>query len=77
MFKRSTATVLWFFATWCMWELLAYFTGWPRLLGPVLATAAAAVIGFDPMRAIWSRRDDSGTDQPHETVNLRGVGLVH
>ncbi len=53
MFKRSTATVLWFFATWCMWELVAYFTGWPRLVGPVLATAAAATIGFDPMRAIW------------------------
>src|SRR5688500_1841697 len=68
MLKRSVATVGWFFATWCMWELLAYFTGWPRLVGPVLATAAAATIGFDPMRAIWSPRD--GTDRPHEPVNL-------
>jgi hypothetical protein len=75
MFKRSVATVLWFFATWCMYELVVYFVGAPRLLGPVLATAASALIGLDPMRAIW-RHDEPAPRQARETIQLHGAGLV-
>lgn len=74
MFKRSLATVLWFFATWCIYELLVYFIGMPRLVGPVLATAAAAVIGFDPTRSIW-RPQAPAAGHRRETIQLQGAGF--
>jgi hypothetical protein len=74
MLKRSLATVMWFFATWCLYELAVYFVGAPRPLGPVLATAAAALIGFDPMRALWPR-NESASRQRREVPQLQGAGL--
>ena len=57
MLKRSFATAGWFLATWCVYELVAYFTGWPRAIGPMIAVPIAAFVGIDPFAAIWPRAD--------------------
>jgi hypothetical protein len=56
MLKRLLASVLWFYATWYGWSILADMTGLPDMLGPVLGLALAAFIGLDPMHRIWTRR---------------------
>jgi hypothetical protein len=56
MKKRLLATVLWFYATWYGWSILADMVGLPALLGPVVALAVAAVIGLDTMHRIWTKR---------------------
>ena len=56
MKKRLFATVLWFYATWYGWSILADMAGMPGMLGPVVALAVAAVIGLDPMHRIWTKR---------------------
>lgn len=55
MLKRSVATVGWFLATWCVYELAVSFTDWPRIIGPMLALPIAAFVGVDPFAAIWPR----------------------
>ena len=56
MKKRLFATVLWFYATWYGWSILANMTGMPAMLGPVVALAVAVVIGLDPMHRIWTKQ---------------------
>lgn len=55
MVKRIAAALLWFFAAWYAWNVLAWVLGLPELAGPVFAAAAAALIAGDPMHRIWSR----------------------
>jgi hypothetical protein len=53
MLKRSLAVLLWFYAGWYAGALIAYHLGISDILGPVLGTAAAALIAVDPRRIIW------------------------
>jgi hypothetical protein len=52
--RRFVAALLWFLAVWFLWDLGAYFTGAPRLFGPVFGFAAAALVTVDPRQAIWT-----------------------
>ncbi len=67
MKKRVTATVLWFFAAWYAGAMLAYILGVSVALGPILGTAAAALIAGDPRGIIWTRREvtRTSTASPH------------
>lgn len=55
MTKRAVATILWFYAGWYAGATLAFLLGLAPALGPILGTAAAAIVAVDPRRAIWSR----------------------
>jgi hypothetical protein len=55
MQKRAVAAVLWFAAVWATYEVVWSLTGLPRMLGPVLAAAIAAVVTVDPSGWFWSR----------------------
>ncbi len=55
MHKRPIAAVLWFAAVWFTYEVIWSVTGVPRAVGPILATAAAAMIAVDPTGWFWSR----------------------
>ena len=68
MKKRVTAAVLWFCAAWYAGAMLAYILGVSIALGPILGTAAAALIAGDPRGIIWSRREvtpRTSTTAPH------------
>ncbi len=54
MFKRIVAAPLWLIAVWCLYDLAAYFTGLPRVVGPVLGTALAAFVVVDPLGLFWA-----------------------
>lgn len=61
MKKRALAALLWFYAAWYAGAVVAHFLGLSPALGPILGTAAAAIVAGDPRRLIWSRtsaRDD-------------------
>ena len=61
MKKRAVAALLWFYAAWYAGAMVAHFLGLSPALGPILGTAAAAIVAGDPRRLIWSRtpaRDD-------------------
>ena len=55
MSKRALAAFLWFSATWVGYEIVWSLTGVPRLAGPVIAFAVAAVVTLDPMALFWPR----------------------
>ena len=55
MSKRAMAAFLWFAATWVGYEIVWSLTGVPRLAGPVIAFAVAALVTLDPMALFWSR----------------------
>jgi hypothetical protein len=55
MGKRILAAVLWFFSGWYFGAFIAFVTGVPPALGPVLGIAAAVLIAADPRRIIWTR----------------------
>jgi hypothetical protein len=54
MGKRAIATVLWFLSGWYAGAFIAFFVGLSPALGPILGTAAAAIIAVDPRRIIWT-----------------------
>jgi hypothetical protein len=54
MKKRVLAGLLWFYATWYAWNVLAAFLGLPELAGPVVAAAVAMLLAGDPFGRIWS-----------------------
>ena len=56
MKKRVLAAVLWFYAAWYTGAMVAHFLGLSPALGPILGTAAAAIVAGDPRHLIWSRR---------------------
>jgi hypothetical protein len=56
MKKRVLTTALWFFAGWYVANILAFVFGVSDIMGPIVGTAAAALIGGDPFRAIWTTR---------------------
>jgi hypothetical protein len=55
MKKRALAAVLWFYSTWYAGAMVAHMLGLSEALGPILGTAAAAIIAGDPRGVIWTR----------------------
>ena len=55
MKKRALAAVLWFYAIWYAGAMIAQFAGLSPALGPILGTAAAALIAGDPRGIIWTK----------------------
>jgi hypothetical protein len=64
MKKRALAAFLWFYAFWYVGAMIAEFAGLSPALGPILGTAAAAIIAGDPRRLIWGRRTIARTSSP-------------
>ena len=60
MKKRALATILWFYAAWYAGAMVAHVLGLSPVLGPILGTAAAAIVAGDPRRIIWSRPTAKG-----------------
>jgi hypothetical protein len=59
MSKRALAALLWFAATWFGYEIVWSLTDLPRLAGPVIAFAVAALVTLDPTALFWTRAGDS------------------
>ena len=55
MKKRALAAVLWFYAIWYAGAMIASVFALSPALGPILGTAAAAIIAGDPRRIIWTK----------------------
>ena len=55
MKKRASAALLWFYAAWYLGAMIAHMLGLSPVLGPILGTAAAAIVAGDPRRIIWTR----------------------
>jgi hypothetical protein len=55
MKKRALAAVLWFYSMWYAGAMIAQVAGLSPALGPILGTAAAAIIAGDPRGIIWAR----------------------
>lgn len=65
MKKRILATFLWFYAGWYAGAIAAWILGVSPMLGPILGTAAAALVVADPRRIFWfpRRRTPAPTDR--------------
>lgn len=63
MVKRMLAAILWFYAGWYAGATIAVFLGISPALGPILGTAAAAIIAGDPRRIIWTSRPRLSVDE--------------
>src|SRR3982750_4666843 len=55
MKKRALAAVLWLYAGWFLGAAIAWATGAPSVLGPILGLAGAGFFGGDPLHIIWAR----------------------
>jgi hypothetical protein len=55
MLKRAIAASLWFSAIWVGYELVWSLTEVPRIAGPVIAFAVAALVTLDPLALFWPR----------------------
>ena len=64
MKKRVAATLLWFYSMWYAGAMIATLFGLSPALGPILGTAAAAIVGGDPRNLIWSRREATPARTP-------------
>ncbi|HEU4672418.1 MAG TPA: hypothetical protein VFS32_05910 [Candidatus Limnocylindrales bacterium] len=56
--KRILATILWFYAGWYAGAMIAHLLVLSPALGPIVGTAAAAIIGGDPRGIIWTVRSE-------------------
>jgi hypothetical protein len=61
MTKRVVAALLWFYSCWYAGAMIAALFGLSPALGPILGTAAAAIIAGDPRHLIWNRRASDGS----------------
>jgi hypothetical protein len=64
MKKRILAAVLWFYAGWYAGAMIAFAFGLSPVLGPIVGTAAAALIAGDPRHLIWTRRETAPSVAP-------------
>ena len=71
MKKRVLAAFLWFYAFWYVGAMIAELAGLSAALGPILGTAAAAIVAGDPRGLIWSQRSVDRTSTP---VTIPGAG---
>jgi hypothetical protein len=67
MKKRAAAAILWFYTGWFVGASVAFLTGLSPVLGPILGTAAAAIVAVDPRQLIWAR-PSLGTITPTRQV---------
>ena len=65
MKKRAFAAVLWFYSFWYAGAMIASVVGLSPALGPILGTAAAAIVAGDPRGIIWNR----AAAKPAETAS--------
>ena len=72
MSKRAVAALLWFAAVWVGYELLWSVTGAPRVIGPIVAAAAAGFVTVDPRGVFWAR---SAPRADHPVATSRRVGV--
>ena len=72
MKKRALSAVLWFYAVWYAGAMIAQVFGLSPALGPILGTAAAAIIAGDPRGIIWTKTPKSmssvGAKSPQQVV---------
>lgn len=68
MKKRAFAALLWFYTFWYAGAMIASFLDVSPVFGPILGTAAAAIVAGDPRRMIWTR--SRTTAQPN---SLNGI----
>ena len=61
MKKRALAAVLWFYAIWYAGAMIAQVFSLSPALGPILGTAAAALIAGDPRGIIWTKTPKATT----------------
>jgi hypothetical protein len=54
MKKRVLAGMLWFFATWYAWNIIASFAGVSDIAGPIIGLAAGLLFAVDPLNRIWT-----------------------
>ena len=71
MKKRVLAALLWFYAFWYVGAMIAELAGLSAALGPILGTAAAAIIAGDPRGLIWRQRTVERTSTP---ATIPGAG---
>jgi hypothetical protein len=71
MKKRVLAALLWFYAFWYVGAMIAELAGLSAALGPILGTAAAAIIAGDPRGLIWRQRNSDRASKP---VTIPGAG---
>ncbi len=71
MKKRVLAALLWFYAFWYVGAMIAELAGLSAALGPILGTAAAAIIAGDPRGLIWRQRTSDRASTP---VAIPGAG---
>jgi hypothetical protein len=57
MSKRALAALLWFAAVWVGYEIVWSVSGIPRMGGPVIAFAVAALVTLDPLALFWSHAE--------------------
>jgi hypothetical protein len=53
MKKRALAAGLWLYAGWCLGAAIAWATGVPAILGPILGLGGAWFFAGDPLNRIW------------------------
>lgn len=71
MKKRIVVALLWFYAAWVAWAMVAQLTGFSELAGPVLGAAAAAFFAGDPLHRIWTRAPER-VEAPAPTTPIGG-----
>ena len=71
MKKRVLAAFLWFYAFWYVGAMIAELAGLSTALGPILGTAAAAIIAGDPRGLIW-RQSTAGRASKPVTIPAAG-----
>jgi hypothetical protein len=72
MKKRALAAVLWFYAIWYAGAMIAQAFALSPVLGPILGTAAAALIAGDPRGIIWTKSAPKGaasTAPSHQAIH--------
>ena len=74
MKKRVASALLWFYAFWYAGAMIAELIGLSPALGPILGTAAAALIAGDPRHLIWSGINRARNDRP-ATTDQRGTAV--
>jgi len=73
MKKRALAAVLWFYAIWYAGAMIAQIMGLSPALGPILGTAAAALIAGDPRGIIWTRTSTKSKPSTKSTTPGQAV----
>jgi hypothetical protein len=71
MKKRALASVLWFYASWYAWAMVASFTDLPGAFGPLVGAVAALFVALDPLGRIWKGPAEAPSAAPEPQGALR------